>query len=169
MKRACCLSVKWINFVVILFLWLGFAACLSKQTIPSEKFYRLKFNETIQSSIETPFDLVIAVRTFKTDALYHERALLYSRTDSPLEIRQYHYHNWIDPPPRLLQSQLIDYLQEVNLAKIIIPEGSRTRPDFIAAIFELDQHPLEVAQPGMRVMVELQPRCAPLDLIRRLN
>ena len=56
--------------------------------------------------------------SFQADGLYRERAILYSENE--IEIKQYHYHHWVDSPSRLLQEHLADMLSSSGISKIVL-------------------------------------------------
>jgi len=59
------------------------------------------------------------VKRFVTDGLHSERPLLFSEASQPLSLKQYHYHFWVDAPPRLLQENLISALRNTNTATTV--------------------------------------------------
>ena len=66
----------------------------------------------------------------RSNVLYSERPLVYSDYSS-VHLRQYHYHKWSDPLPRMLQNHLIDFLNKTRAAGMVTSEGARIRPDYI--------------------------------------
>src|SRR5690606_33907174 len=48
-----------------------------------------------------------------------ERALVYTAGGDATEVRQHHYHHWVDPPPRLVRDHLIDYLRADGAAPLV--------------------------------------------------
>jgi ABC-type uncharacterized transport system auxiliary subunit len=65
----------------------------------------------------------------KSDALHHERAILYSDADQPLKIKRYHYHHWTQVPNELIQEHLIDYLQKTGIASQVVRYGEVVKTD----------------------------------------
>ena len=45
-------------------------------------------------------------------------------------MQQHDYHYWMDPPPKMLQAQLVDYLRASGLAEAVITPDLRVRPDY---------------------------------------
>jgi cholesterol transport system auxiliary component len=76
------------------------------------------------------FPGVLSVAQFEAEGLLRERPLLYSTTGGAHEMQQHDYHYWMDPPPRMLQLQLVDYLRATGLAQSVITPELRIRPDY---------------------------------------
>ncbi len=90
------------------------AGC-STPAVPEHKFYRLV------GSSATPAPVVrlsggLAVRPLRADALYSERAIIFT-DDQQRQLQQYHYHHWIYPPGQLIQENLADYLRRAGVAE----------------------------------------------------
>ncbi len=73
---------------------------------------------------------VVSVRPLEADGLLRERPLVFGAKGRPHEMRQHDYHYWTDPPPRMLQGQLVDYLRHSGLARVVVTPDLRIRPDF---------------------------------------
>jgi ABC-type uncharacterized transport system auxiliary subunit len=56
----------------------------------------------------------------ETDGLHRERAILYSDDEDTIELKQYHYHHWIDSPTRMIRDHLVTYLRNVNAAPLVV-------------------------------------------------
>ena len=76
------------------------------------------------------FPGVLSVAPLDADGLLRERPLLFSATGRAHEMQQHDYHYWMDPPPKMLQAQLVDYLRASGLAKAVVTPGLRVRPDY---------------------------------------
>ncbi len=76
------------------------------------------------------FPGVLAVAQFEAEGLLRERPLLYSTTGSATELQQHDYHYWMDPPTRMLQLQLVDYLRASGLARSVVTPGLRIKADY---------------------------------------
>ncbi len=83
-----------------------------------------------QSAIGIMFPGVLSVAPLEADGLLRERPLLFSATGRAHEMQQHDYHYWMDPPPKMLQAQLVDYLRASGLAKAVVTPGLRVRPDY---------------------------------------
>ena len=83
-----------------------------------------------QSAIGIMFPGVLSVAPLDADGLLRERPLLYSPTGSATEMQQHDYHYWMDPPPKMLQAQLVDYLRASGVAKAVVTPDLRVRPDY---------------------------------------
>ncbi len=73
---------------------------------------------------------VLSVAPLDAEGLLRERPLLYSATGSAQEFQQHDYHYWMDPPPRMLQLQLVDYLRASGLAHSVVTPDLRIETDY---------------------------------------
>ncbi len=130
----------------------GLAGCLgSAPPVPRDHYYRVLVappaqggapqstsgqSATGQSSVAGQsaagimFPGVLSVAPLGADGLLRERPLLYSATGDAHEMQQHDYHYWMDPPPKMLQAQLVDYLRASGLAEAVITPDLRVRPDY---------------------------------------
>ena len=76
------------------------------------------------------FPGVLSVTQLEAEGLLRERPLLYSATGSATEMQQHDYHYWMDPPPRMLQLQLVDYLRASGLAQSVVTPELRIEADY---------------------------------------
>jgi ABC-type uncharacterized transport system auxiliary subunit len=110
--------------------------CLgSAPPVPRDHYYRVLVapptrNDASQRAFEITFPGVLSVAPLDADGLLRERPLLYSSTGRPHEMQQHDYHYWMDPPPRMLQVQLVDFLRQTGVAKAVITPDLRVRPDY---------------------------------------
>ncbi|MCC7166673.1 MAG: membrane integrity-associated transporter subunit PqiC [Rhodospirillales bacterium] len=111
-------------------LLLGFilAAC-AQPDIPNDQYYRLSAKAAV-SVASAARSGVIEVDRFAADGVTGERALVYSRSDSPNVLRQYHYHYWVEAPPRLIQEQVLAALREAKLAGSVVTPELRANADY---------------------------------------
>ncbi len=73
---------------------------------------------------------MLSVAPLEAEGLLRERPLLYSATGSATEMQQHDYHYWMDPPPRMLQLQLVDYLRASGLAQSVVTPELRIKADY---------------------------------------
>ncbi len=76
------------------------------------------------------FPGVLVVAQLEAEGLLRERPLLYSATGSATEMQQHDYHYWMDPPTRMLQLELVDYLRASGLARSVVTPEMRIKADF---------------------------------------
>ncbi len=128
------------RFGLIVAALAGLAGCIgSAPPVPRDHFYRILVptpalggaaqgaSQGVSGKI---FPGVLSVTPLEADGLLRERPLLYSATGRANEIQQHDYYYWTDPPPRMLQVQLVDYLRDVGLFKAVITPELRIRPDY---------------------------------------
>ncbi len=115
---------------------LGLSGCLgSAPPVPRDHYYRVLVAPPTQGADARPtpavmFPGVVSVAQLEADGLLRERPLLYSASGQAHEMQQHDYHYWMDPPPRMLQIQLVDYLRHSGLAQAVITPELRLRPDY---------------------------------------
>lgn len=99
-------------------------------TGPSDQFYRL--DVPMPAALPSPvLSGVVEVGRFAAEGLTGERALLYSYRDKPDQLSRYGYHLWVDPPPVLLQNQLVRILRETRAASTVVTADLRVPPDVL--------------------------------------
>ncbi len=105
------------RYIFIPFLFI-LTSCVKQPPLPTDHYYRLP---TLQG-INTDEEIInsISVITFQADGLYRERAILYSENE--IEIKQYHYHHWVDSLNRLLQEHLVERLRLSGMSKVVLTE-----------------------------------------------
>lgn len=97
------------------FLLFVLSACAKQVTLPTDHYYRLP--ELAGVAEGQKFFHLISVINFQADGLRRERAIVY--TKDGIEFNQYHYHNWVDTPSRLLTERLAERLRLSNFAAIV--------------------------------------------------
>ena len=104
--------------------------CLgSAPPVPRDHYYRVLVSAPARSALPL-LPGVLVVAPLEADGLLHERPLLYSASGQPVEMQQHDYHYWIDPPPRMLQAQLVDYLRSSGLAATVVTPDLRVKADY---------------------------------------
>lgn len=111
---------------------LSVAACGTPQEAPRDQFYRLDTDFAGQAS-QPVFDGTLEVGRFLADGLLGERALVYTSVDTPDRLLQYHYHYWVEPPPRMLQEQLVRVLRDANVAPVVVTSEQRADPAYVVS------------------------------------
>jgi len=104
--------------------------CLaSAPPVPRDHYYRVLVPLPPRTDIPM-LQGVLAVAPLEADGLLRERPLLYSASGQSYEMQQHDYHYWIDPPPRMLQNQLIDFLRGSGIAAAVIAPDLRVEADY---------------------------------------
>ena len=103
------------RYILIPFLFI-LTSCVKQPPLPTDYYYRLPALQGINTDKEIIDS--ISVINFQADGLYRERAILYSENE--VEIKQYHYHHWVDSPNRLLQEYLAERLRLSNISKVVL-------------------------------------------------
>ncbi len=79
------------------------------------------------------FSGVLSVAPLEAEGLLRERPLLYSTTGRATEMQQHDYHSWMDPPTRMLQLQLVDYLRASGLVQSVVTPELRIEADYVVS------------------------------------
>ncbi len=109
-----------------LLLALLLAGCVGTGTVPETRYYRLPTPRP--AALAQPlFDQPLGIPRLQASGLYHERPLLYFLTDSPLDLRPYHYHFWSDAPALLIRDHLTDYLLAAHVAPDVVRYPNEAR------------------------------------------
>lgn len=116
-----------------LLLAVALAGCMSQPPVPTDRYYRLTPPDPAPAAAQPVFAGTLGVAPLDSDGLHSERALLYVDQQRPLELRRYHYHFWADPPPQLVQSQLLNYLRRAGIARNVVRSDSPVTVDHLVS------------------------------------
>lgn len=106
------------RFILMSLLMLSIQACsFSGSPPPEEHFYRLP--DAVADKIPQHYDRIY-FRNVMAEGIYNERAILYVQDDSPLEVRRYHYHYWLNTPAKLIHEQLKNYLLTSGISRQLV-------------------------------------------------
>ena len=117
---------------------------------PEEHFYRIPVtldDETVRQSAvgqsaavqrgvaqgqaaQNYLDGILEVQRFTADALLGGQRVVFAHTDTPFSLKQYHYHAWADPPPRMLQELTVQVLRRAGVAQEVVTPELRVRPGY---------------------------------------
>lgn len=106
------------------------AGCVGNTPLPDDHYYRLSIALPAQRPAAPLVAGLVLVEAPRAPDVYASRTIAYSADPGQLSLEHYHYHSWIDPPARLLQQELIRYLQAVNLAAAVVPDAGRVQPEY---------------------------------------
>ncbi len=98
--------------------------------MPQDHYYRLNLTAPVKMSLP-PLPGILAVKRFAADGMLQGRSIAYSQPGNPSEVKNYHYHHWVDIPPLMLQEELLDYLRAANTAPDVIAGDSDINPDYL--------------------------------------
>lgn len=113
------------NGLLIGLIAMGLIACSGSVRVPEDSFYRLDIPAPEVVPVTAAIHGTLTVTVDAAAPIYRDRSLLYSSVDTPARLQRYHYHHWIDTPPRLLERQLADYLQTAGVAPQVAARGDR--------------------------------------------
>ena len=129
------------------------AAC-NQPPLPQDTFYRLQVDLPGVAAATPRLNGTLEVERFVADGLTAGRPIVYSRSDRPHELQEYHYHFWTEPPPIMLRDQLIAYLRASRVATAVVTPELRVAADYVLAgkITRLER----VVGAAPRAVVELE-------------
>ncbi len=129
------------RFAAVLCACLAATACSKQDPVPPDQFYRLPDPQPQSKFDSPPFSGVVLVRSFRADALHSERAIVFADDPKALTLQRYHYHFWLDGPPRLLQEYLVSFLRSANFADLVNSDQGLTADyEITGKIRRLDRH-----------------------------
>lgn len=103
--------------------WL--TACAGGARVPEDNFYRFEVAAPAPRLAAPALAGSLSVQVGAAAPVYRDRAFLYSEAQAPGRLQRYHYHYWVDTPPRLLQRSLADYLRAAGVATAVVtPEDA---------------------------------------------
>ncbi|MCG8512365.1 MAG: ABC-type transport auxiliary lipoprotein family protein [Rhodospirillales bacterium] len=108
----------------------GLAAC-SQPPVPQDHFYRLQVLAPESAMSQPKLDGTLEVARLVADGLTAGRPIVFSEAASPLEVSEYHYHFWTEPPTVMLHDELVTYLRAANVARSITTPQLRLEPDYV--------------------------------------
>jgi ABC-type uncharacterized transport system auxiliary subunit len=119
--------------VTIIVLLLALGGCAASQApLPDDHYFRLVADAPPPRGLAEPrINGLLMVEELHADALHNERALLYSEDPGHRTIRRDHYNYWSDPPPRTIQSFLVQRLRTTGLARQTLHYDIDLRADAI--------------------------------------
>jgi len=99
------------------------SACSLGGDIPQDHYYRLP--EISLEKLAAPRFDTLLVKPVRASGLYHERAMLYTDKQRPLELHRYNYNFWAEPPASLLQNALYQGMLSSGIAGQVIRQLPR--------------------------------------------
>ncbi len=142
-------------------------ACGTAPPVPETQYHQLPLPVTDRATA-VPIIAQIVVLPFKADDLRQDRAIVYSPAAPHLTLQQSHYHFWVDPPPRLLQQHLADWLRVHGIAGKVTaadhtPAGSGI---WLRGRIVRMEHEVGSGEPRVHVAIDLQAGQAGEDAAR---
>jgi ABC-type uncharacterized transport system auxiliary subunit len=144
------------RYLYLILLFSLLAGCFGGgEVVPQDHYYHLADISGDVPKVSKPFG-VIAVLPLQSDALHHERTILYSLQSTPLLLNTYYYHHWSNTPGQMIQEQLIAYLRAAGFANTVIRYGDRAHIDGqISGYIQKFERIVGAAKPKVAVRLEL--------------
>lgn len=115
--------------LLAMLLVVAVAGC-SQPPLPKDHFYRLQVAPPSALAAAPLLQGTLEVGTFIADGLTAGRPIVYSDSQRPHEVLEYHYHFWTEPPTIMLRDQLVDYLRAAGVATNVVTPEMRIEPDY---------------------------------------
>ena len=130
MRRAVCQIAASVSI-----LWL-LGGCASTP-LPDYRFYRpvadARFSPIPKPALAQPLE----IEAFRANGVFGERPIVYSLSQEPQKLSQYHYQLWTDPPGTILQQRFIDVLRGMKVAPLVSSRISpRSEPTKLVGLIE---------------------------------
>ncbi|MCP5372381.1 MAG: membrane integrity-associated transporter subunit PqiC [Hyphomicrobiales bacterium] len=108
------------------------AACAAQEAAPEDSFYRLEAPAPAARFAPPKLNGILEVERFIADGVTAGRPIAYSDAGHPHEVKEYHYHFWIQPPTVMLRDALVEFLRAANVAPAIVTPDNR-----VSSVYEL--------------------------------
>ena len=154
--------------VLLLLLAVAAVTACAPDPLPQDHYYRLQVG--VPQKLAAPrLDGVLEVQPLAVGGLLGGRPIVHSVAGQPLELREYHYHLWVEPPTAMLHEQLVAYVRAAGLARTTVTPEIRVEPDFVLGgrIMRLEQ--VLGPAPGAEVELELSLRAVASDRLLLLE
>jgi ABC-type uncharacterized transport system auxiliary subunit len=73
----------------------------------------------------------LEVDRFVADGLTAGRPIVYSESDKPYQVKEYHYHFWTQPPTVMLRDELVTYLRAAKVSDTVVTPEMRLPADYV--------------------------------------
>lgn len=113
---------RWPAILLVVAATMIQAGCLSGPA-PPDRFYRLEIPDP-DTPLQTPrLRGRLLVDSIRGDAMTLERAMIYRDANDPSQVKRRRYDYWADPPPVMVQRELVEFLRSANAAEgVVTPE-----------------------------------------------
>lgn len=105
------------------------AAC-AQPPVPDDNFYRLQADAPANPFAKPPLAGVLEIDEIVAEGQVGGRAILYAEGPRSGQLKEYHYHYWIEPPKTLLQDQIVAYLRQARAADQVVTRRLRVDRDY---------------------------------------
>lgn len=138
-----------------LLLALALAGCQAGgEPAPMDRFYRISVADPSTPNRPSLPGTVVVDR-LDADGLMRERPVVYSPDGDGRSLAQHEYDFWVEPPARLLQTELVGYLRSAGIARSVVTPELRVESDY-EIIGTVRRFERLVGRPGPRVAVALE-------------
>jgi ABC-type uncharacterized transport system auxiliary subunit len=100
---------------------------------PAISHYRLELGEPAPLA-EPALDGVLLVQRPRADAFTSQRSLAYRELGAggaTTALYRFRYHLWVDPPPQMLEQEIVRYLRTARAAPSVVTAELRTQADYV--------------------------------------
>jgi len=115
----------------LIWLMAGLLAACSQPPVPQDHFYRLTATPPASTSKTPQLSGILEVSTIMADGVMAGRPIVFSDARNPVEVNEYHYHFWSEPPAPMMRDELVACLRAAGVATTIVTPELRIEPEFI--------------------------------------
>ncbi len=134
------------------------AAC-GQPELPTDHYYRLQAAPPPPVA-QPALKGTIEVNRFTADGLVAGRPIVYTEPGQPHQVKEYHYHFWIEPPTILLRDHLVAFLRAAKTADIVTTPDMRANVDYVLTGRIIRLEKIEGPSPKGALEIELGVRAA---------
>lgn len=127
----------------------------SQPPVPPDRFYRLQVPVPETALAKPPLKGLLEVGRMVAAGLTAGRPIVYSAAGKPLEVNEYHYDFWIEPPATMLHSELVSYLRAAGVARTVVTPEMRLEPDFMLTVGIKQLEQVRGGQPKAVIALEV--------------
>jgi len=141
------------NFTLLILVMFTVSCSFSGGQIPADHYYRLP--EALVEKLNTPKFEHLLLNPVKVEGLYHERSILYVEQATPLEVKRYHYHYWVETPARLVGKYAQTYLSHSGVTRELSLNASSDPAD-VETNITIKNFERIVNLQGAQILISLQ-------------
>ncbi len=135
-----------------LLLLLALAGC-SAAPAPVDRYFRLESG--LAAPVATPLRGTLRIAPVRASGVVHERPMLFSRPDAPLQLERNPYALWSRPPVELVHDALLERLASAADEVVGADGAARPEHELRVRLLRFEQR-LSAREPGAVLELEMQ-------------
>ncbi len=126
------LRMKNVLLAALALVSAGFvASCGTVAPVPEDQFYRLRAMPPSTQFSKPLLPGTLEIERFVADGLTAGRPIVFSEDGKPYQVKEFHYHFWIQPPTVMLRDELVSYLRARKVADVVVTPEMRVPADYV--------------------------------------